>query len=196
MFTRGWDSPLCPPLVPEQKVMFRQSRLGGTDIAWSYKMAEILYPVNIDHEWTRSLTLCWLCGSKLVRIQRFHYPKLIGSGFWVQGSRFKGYNILTLLTLQLSAMIGLFQRPLNNAQFCSSSRKARILTTGIHWVFWGLKFEPDTEIGQKGAFCKGLFHQLGKKYLPPLLRRNPFGLSLLGLINPEPWTLNRSTQDY
>jgi hypothetical protein len=31
-----------------------------------------------------------------------------------------------------------------------------ILTTGIHWVFRGLKFEPDAEIGQKGMFCKGL----------------------------------------
>ena len=34
--------------------------------------------------------------------------------------------------------------------------KAIILTTGIHAVFRGLKFEPDAEIGQKGAFYKGL----------------------------------------
>jgi len=34
--------------------------------------------------------------------------------------------------------------------------KAKILTTGIHRVFRGLQFEPDAEIGQKGAFCKGL----------------------------------------
>jgi hypothetical protein len=47
-------------------------------------------------------------------------------------------------------------RPLKNAQFCSISRKAIILTTGIHGVFRGLKFEPDAEIGQKGAFCDGL----------------------------------------
>ena len=39
-----------------------------------------------------------------------------------------------------------------------------------------------------------LSHPLGENYLPALLRRNSFGLSLLGLINPEPWTLNRSTQ--
>ena len=39
-----------------------------------------------------------------------------------------------------------------------------------------------------------LFHPLGENYLPPLWRRNSFGLSLLGFINPEPWTLNRSTQ--
>jgi len=29
-----------------------------------------------------------------------------------------------------------------NVQFCSRSRKAKILTTGIHGVFRGLKFEP------------------------------------------------------
>ena len=42
-------------------------------------------------------------------------------------------------------------RPFKNAQFCSSSRKAKILTTGIHGVFRGLKFEPDAEIGQISA---------------------------------------------
>jgi hypothetical protein len=47
-------------------------------------------------------------------------------------------------------------RPLQNVNFCLSSRKAIILTTGIHGVFRGLKFEPDAEIEQKGAFCKGL----------------------------------------
>ena len=47
-------------------------------------------------------------------------------------------------------------RPLKNAQFCSRSRKAKILTTGIYLIFRGLKFESDAEIGQKGAFCKGL----------------------------------------
>jgi len=26
---------------------------------------------------------------------------------------------------------------LKSVQFCSSSRKAKILTTGIPWVFWG-----------------------------------------------------------
>ena len=47
-------------------------------------------------------------------------------------------------------------RPLQNIQFCSSSRKAKILTAGIYWIFRGLKFELDEEIGQKGALCKGL----------------------------------------
>ena len=46
-------------------------------------------------------------------------------------------------------------RTLKNVRFRSSSRKAKIFT-GIHGIFRGLKFEPDTEIGQKGAFCKGL----------------------------------------
>lgn len=37
-------------------------------------------------------------------------------------------------------------------QFVHISRKAMILTTGIHGVFRGLKFEPDAEIGQTGHF--------------------------------------------
>jgi len=53
---------------------------------------------------------------------------------------------------------------LENAYFCSSSRKAIILTTGIHCVFRGLKFEPDVEIGQKEAFCKGLRRIQVKQY--------------------------------
>jgi len=35
-----------------------------------------------------------------------------------------------------------------NVLFCSRSRKVKILTTGIHVVFRGLKFEPDADIGQ------------------------------------------------
>jgi len=62
----------------------------------------------------------------------------------------------TAKAILISAAFMLRGRPLKNANFCSSSRKAKILTTGIHLVFRGLKFEPDTEIGQKGAFCKGL----------------------------------------
>ena len=53
-------------------------------------------------------------------------------------------------------------RPLKNVYFCSSSRKAKILTTGILQVFRGLRFEPDTEIGQKGAFSKGLLFMDGQ----------------------------------
>jgi len=45
-----------------------------------------------------------------------------------------------------------------NVQFCSRSRKAKILTTGIHVVFRGLKFEPDADIGQISAdFERGCF---------------------------------------
>ena len=59
-------------------------------------------------------------------------------------------------------LIGGILRPLQNVQFCSSSRKVKILTTGIYWIFRGLKFETDprgigfafhragAEIGQKG----------------------------------------------
>jgi len=38
------------------------------------------------------------------------------------------------------------KRPLQNVQFCSSSRKAiRLsgLTAGVYWIFRGLKFESD-----------------------------------------------------
>ena len=47
-------------------------------------------------------------------------------------------------------------RPLKNVNFCSSPRKAKVLTTGIYRIFGGLKIEPDEEIGQKVVFCKGL----------------------------------------
>jgi len=39
-----------------------------------------------------------------------------------------------------------------NVSVCSRSRKAKILTTGIHVVFRELKFSPDAEIGQNGTF--------------------------------------------
>jgi hypothetical protein len=60
------------------------------------------------------------------------------------------YEIVNIDVLSIS------RSPLQNVQFCSSSRKARILTTGIYWIFRGLKFETDAEIGQKGTLCKGL----------------------------------------
>jgi len=50
---------------------------------------------------------------------------------------------------------------LKNVQFCSRSRKTKILTTGIHLVFRGLKFESDEEIGQKGTFLKALASGIG-----------------------------------
>jgi hypothetical protein len=53
----------------------------------------------------------------------------------------------------MSEAVEKYMRPLKNAQFCSRSRKAKILTTGIPRVFRGLEFEPDAVIGQKGAFC-------------------------------------------
>ncbi len=47
-------------------------------------------------------------------------------------------------------------RALKRVQFFSRSKKTKILTTGIHVIFRGLKFESDTEIGQKGTFFKAL----------------------------------------
>jgi hypothetical protein len=47
-------------------------------------------------------------------------------------------------------------RPLKDVQFCSNPRQAKILTTDIHGVFRGLKFEPNAGIGQNGMFFKGL----------------------------------------
>jgi hypothetical protein len=55
-------------------------------------------------------------------------------------------------------------RPLKNAQFCSSQVEdpallrgnTRVFAIGIPLVFRGLGFESDAEIGQKGAFFKGL----------------------------------------
>ncbi|MBW2599517.1 MAG: hypothetical protein JRC60_05445 [Deltaproteobacteria bacterium] len=52
-------------------------------------------------------------------------------------------------------------RSLQNVQICSSSRKVRILTTGIYWIFRELKFETDAEIGQKATLCKGLRLRVG-----------------------------------
>ena len=48
-------------------------------------------------------------------------------------------------------------RPLQNVQFRSRLRKTKTLTTDIHWVFRGLKFESDLKIGQKRVFFKGLY---------------------------------------
>ena len=53
-----------------------------------------------------------------------------------------------------------YERPLKNGNFCSSSRKAKISTTGTYKIFRGLKFEHDAEIGQKVPFCKGLYELL------------------------------------
>jgi len=74
---------------------------------------------------------------------------------------------MILLLFFGNSISGSAERPLINAECCSSSRKARILTAGIHGVFRGLKFSPGTggmdsvfhkagaEAEQKGAFCKG-----------------------------------------
>jgi hypothetical protein len=67
------------------------------------------------------------------------------------------------------ALGSLFKRALKNVQFCSRSRKTKILTTGIHIVFRGLNFESDAEIGQKGMFFKALFKRsLSEEKVPGL----------------------------
>jgi hypothetical protein len=83
------------------------------------------------------------------------------------------------------------KRPLKNAYFCLSSRKAITLTTGIHLVFRGLKFEPDAEIGQKEVFCKGFDnqglgkHQTAKPFLYASHKSLAFFLSLFHGQKPE-----------
>jgi hypothetical protein len=74
-------------------------------------------------------------------------------------------------------------RYLKNAQFRSSSRKARILTTGIHLVFRGLKFEPDAEIERKGVFCKGLMLSIAAVVgIIPQKRKNYKKMSVSGYL--------------
>ena len=60
------------------------------------------------------------------------------------------YQYVTDVPFIILKILNLFK----NFQFCSISRKAKILTGGILRVCRGLKFESDTEIGQKGVFLK------------------------------------------
>ena len=65
-------------------------------------------------------------------------------------------HVQFLLFSPFSALTSSKWRPLKNGNLCSSSRKAKISTTGIYGIFRGSKFEPDAEIGHKVPFCKGL----------------------------------------
>jgi hypothetical protein len=77
-------------------------------------------------------------------------------------SRFRGNDMperrIGIFNCRFNSMSGYLERLLNpmsqfqNVQFCPRSRMAKILTADIPGVFRGLKFEPDAEIGQKGAF--------------------------------------------
>ena len=60
-------------------------------------------------------------------------------------------QILSIL-IQLPKTFNKHLGPLKNIQFCFISRQTKILTTGIHEVFRGLKFKSNAEIGQKGMF--------------------------------------------
>jgi type II secretion system protein I len=71
---------------------------------------------------------------------------------------------------------------LKNIQFCPSSRKAKILTRGILLVFRGLKFEPDDEIGQKGALCKGLARSAGFTLMEVLVALAIMGIAVTYVI--------------
>ena len=89
---------------------------------------------------------------------RFNNVKSPGGGsrIWTHGAvTLNGFQDRRLKPLGHPSSI-FNMRPLKNVQFCSSTRKVKILTGGIYWIFRGLKSEPDAEIGQKGAFCKGL----------------------------------------
>ena len=45
--------------------------------------------------------------------------------------------------------------PSRNEIFSARSRKTKILTAGIHWVFWGLKSESDAEIAKNSHLWMG-----------------------------------------
>jgi len=44
-----------------------------------------------------------------------------------------------------------YLRPLKNVLFCSRSRKAKILITGIYLMLQGLSYKPDAEIRKISA---------------------------------------------
>ena len=73
------------------------------------------------------------------------------------------------------------EMPLKNVQFCSSSRKAKILTTDIHLVFRGLKSESDAEIGQNGTFFKGISVDIHICIVTHAIP-NPFGITVFTMI--------------
>ena len=47
------------------------------------------------------------------------------------------------------------QCPFRNSDFCSKSRNAKNLTTGIWLIFRGLNFEHNAEFGRKDCFANG-----------------------------------------
>jgi hypothetical protein len=70
---------------------------------------------------------------------------------------------------------------LKNVQFCSISRKAKILTADIHQVFRELKSESDAEIGQKGTFFKALSVEI-HVYMMTHTIPNPFGIAVPAVV--------------
>ncbi len=121
-------------------------------------------------------------------MNKFIYADFIGSYVNICVAQLILQHIVAVFLNKSLLAQTLYVRPLKNAQFCSSSRKAirlrRInhpdeIGTGIHTLsilrialklHCVQKFEPDTEIGQKGAFCKGL--NIFEKPAPILLLEN------------------------
>jgi hypothetical protein len=60
---------------------------------------------------------------------------------------------------------------LKNVQFGSSPRQVKILTTDIHEVFRGLKFEPNADIGSKGGVLK-LAHYENRYFITPSIDKS------------------------
>jgi len=52
-----------------------------------------------------------------------------------------------------------YARPLKKAQFCLSSRKARISTTGIYWYFEDWNLSLTQKLGKRGCFAKVSMHR-------------------------------------
>jgi len=70
---------------------------------------------------------------------------------------------------------GLDKKPLKNAHFCSRKEGENFNHKNIFSIL-RIKFEPDTEIGPKGAFCKGLDKKAAEENMNWLIRT--FGSSI------------------
>jgi len=67
----------------------------------------------------------------------------------------EGRPLLAIPNMTISHLMYGYIVPERKRDFSSSSRQIKILTTGIHRVFRGLKFLFNEEIGGKGHFRSG-----------------------------------------
>jgi len=88
------------------------------------------------------------------------YGKILLNSYTKKGISYQVSNNFYELPVS-NLTLGKKVRLLKNADFCSSSRKKRILTTDIQEVFRGLKSDSDAEIGQKAAFFRSFVLPLG-----------------------------------